>query len=107
MSVRRAWSQDSPQEREAGLAVALACLNKSRIGELLAVAASRLAGPHPPQILTECGGGFLFGSPGDPETWWGRGQGRGRFASKNAAHEKKVGARYHKRCHYGVPRYCT
>lgn len=52
---------------------------------VLRAAASRRAGPHPPQILTGRGDGFLFGGPGNSETWCGDGPGRGRFASENAA----------------------
>ena len=72
-------------ESKEALAVALACLNKGRTRGVLPAAASRRAGSHPPQILKWRGDGFLFGGPGNSETWWGDGQGRGRFASENAA----------------------
>lgn len=65
---------------------------------VLRAAASRRAGPHPPQILKGRGDGFLFGGPGDSETWCGDEPGRGRFASENAAaHTSRLGGRYRQR----------
>lgn len=92
----RASSKRHGVKRDAGRCPRLPEQRPNR--GVLRAAASRRAGPHPPQILTGRGDGFLIGGPGNSETWCGDGPGRGRFASENAAaHTGRFAGRYRQR----------
>lgn len=64
---------------------------------VLRAAASRRAGPHPPQILKGRGDGFLFGGPGNSETWWGRRARERALCFRKCCTHKQVGGRYRQR----------